>query len=84
LLDGFCSVAFFFFPFFLLAFPLLFVCFMLQQADKHTRKETTKITKENSTGTKHKWKHAESDHVKKQQKKKSSEAESFKHMKINI
>jgi hypothetical protein len=27
-----------------------------EQADKDTRKETTKITKENSRGTKHKWK----------------------------
>jgi hypothetical protein len=51
-----------------------------KQADKHTRKETTKITKENSTG-KHKWKRAECDHVKKGQKKRS-EAESFRHMKI--
>jgi hypothetical protein len=25
-----------------------------EQVDKHIRKETTKITKENSTGTKHK------------------------------
>jgi hypothetical protein len=40
-----------------------------EQADKHARKETTKITKENSTGSKHKWKHAECDHVKKRQKK---------------
>jgi hypothetical protein len=29
---------------------------MKVQADKPTRKETTKITKENSTRTKHKWK----------------------------
>jgi phosphotransferase system glucose/maltose/N-acetylglucosamine-specific IIC component len=29
-----------------------------EHADKHTRKKTTKITKENSTGTKHKWKAA--------------------------
>jgi hypothetical protein len=52
------------------------------QADKHTRKKQTKLTKENSTGTKQKWKHAECDHVKKRQK--SSEADSFRHMKINI
>jgi hypothetical protein len=38
-------------------------------ADKHTRKEKTKITKENSTGTKHNGKHAECDHVKERQKK---------------
>jgi hypothetical protein len=35
----------------------------------NTRKERTKITKENSTGRKHKWKHAECDHVKKGRKK---------------
>jgi hypothetical protein len=52
-----------------------------EQADKHTRKETTKITKENSTGTKHRWEHAECDHVKKAAEKRS-EAESFKNMKI--
>jgi hypothetical protein len=33
------------------------------------RKETTKITKENSTGTKHKWKCAECDHVEKKGRK---------------
>jgi hypothetical protein len=38
-------------------------------ADKHRRKETTKITKENRE--KHKWKHAECDHVKKGGKKKN-------------
>jgi hypothetical protein len=37
------------------------------QAYKHTRKERTKITKENSTGTKHRWKHTECDHVEKRQ-----------------
>jgi hypothetical protein len=40
-------------------FPVLFsfVIFAVSlQADKHTRKETTKITKQNSTGTKHRWK----------------------------
>jgi uncharacterized membrane protein len=26
-----------------------------EEADKDTRKETTKITKKNSTGTKHRW-----------------------------
>jgi hypothetical protein len=35
----------------------------------HTQ-EATKLTKENSTRTKHKWKRAECDHVKKRQKKK--------------
>jgi hypothetical protein len=49
------------------------------QADKHTRKETTKITKEYRQ--KHKWKHAECDHVEKKAEK-SSKAESFKHTKI--
>jgi hypothetical protein len=48
----------------------------MEQADSR-RKETTKITEENSTGTNHRWKHAECDHL-----KKSSEVESFKHMKI--
>jgi hypothetical protein len=43
-----------------------------EQAYKHTRKERTKITKENSTGTKHRWKHAECDHVKKAEKKQRS------------
>jgi beta-N-acetylglucosaminidase len=47
-----------------------------KKATKHTCKETTKVTKE-----KHKWKHAECDHVKKAEKK-SSEAETFQHMKI--
>jgi hypothetical protein len=43
------------------------------QADEHTRKEITKITKENSTGTKHRWKHVECNHVgKKRQKKERS------------
>jgi hypothetical protein len=51
---------------------------MLQQADKHTRKETTKITKENSTGTKHKWKRAECDHVKKKAKKAAKQNPSSK------
>jgi hypothetical protein len=32
---------------------------------------------------KHKWRHAECDHVEKRQKK-SNEAESFKHVKIKI
>jgi hypothetical protein len=36
--------------------------------------------KENSTRSKHKWKHAECDHV----KKKGSEAESFRHLKTKI
>jgi hypothetical protein len=52
-----------------------------EQSDKHTRREATKITKENSTGTKHKWKHAECEHVNKGRKN-VSEAESFKHTKI--
>jgi hypothetical protein len=56
----------------------LFPCMCLSAC---TRKETTKITKENGTGTKHKWKHAECNHVK-NGREKSSEAESFKHMKI--
>jgi hypothetical protein len=47
----------------------------------HTQ-ETTKLTKENNVRTKHKWKHAECDHLKKGEK--SSEAESFRHMKIKI
>jgi hypothetical protein len=56
-----------------------------ERKSKHTntRKETTKVTKENNTRTKHKWKRAECDHVKKKAEK-SSEAESFKHKKINI
>jgi hypothetical protein len=45
----------------------------------HARKQQQK-TKENSTGTKHKWKRAECDYVK--QGKKNSEEESFKCMKI--
>jgi hypothetical protein len=54
-----------------------------EQADKHTCKETTNITKENSLETKKK--HAECDHVKKKAvNEKSSEAESFKHVKRNI
>jgi hypothetical protein len=44
-----------------------------------------KITKEKSTGTKHKWKTCRvQPRVKKAVNPKSSEAESFKHMKINI
>jgi hypothetical protein len=54
----------------------IFICLKRQttkteQADKHTRKETTKITKENMQSV-ITWKKG----------KKSSEAESFKHMKI--
>jgi hypothetical protein len=52
------------------------------QADKHTRKKTTKITKENSTGTKHRWKRAERDHVKK--KKKEGEKEAAKQIPSSI
>jgi hypothetical protein len=74
LLEGFCFVACFC-PFFSRV-----VSTKKEQADKHTRKERTKVTKENRE--KHKWKHAECDHVKGRQKQKSSEAESFKHMKI--
>jgi hypothetical protein len=48
---------------------LLFCLFF---SDKHTRKETTKITKENSTGKRNKWKRAECDHVEKSQKKQRS------------
>jgi hypothetical protein len=59
----------------------IFIC-LKDSADKHTRRETTKIMKENSRGTKQNGKHAECDHVK--PKNQSSEAESFKHMKINI
>jgi hypothetical protein len=44
----------------------------------HTQETTTKLTKENSTEKK--WKPAVCDHVKK--RKKTSEAESFRHMKI--
>jgi hypothetical protein len=43
-----------------------------EQADKQTHKETTKIMKENSTGTKQKWKRAECDHVEKKAKKQRS------------
>jgi hypothetical protein len=42
-----------------------------EKAYKHTRKETTKITKENST-EKHKWKRAECDHMKKKKAEKSA------------
>jgi hypothetical protein len=65
MLEGFCFSVFF--------------CFF-KQTNTHAKKQQ-KITKENNTGTKHKWKHAECDHVKKKAEK-SSEAESFKHMKI--
>jgi hypothetical protein len=52
-----------------------------KKASRETNtQETTKITKENSTGTKHKWKCAQCNHVKKG--KKSCEAESFKRMEI--
>jgi hypothetical protein len=44
---------------------------MVAVADKHTRKETTKITKENST-EEHKWKRAVRDHVRKKLKKQRS------------
>jgi hypothetical protein len=71
----------FFVPFFRVFTLHVSICVLplLCCAKRHIRKETTKITKENSTGTKHKWKRAECDHV-----EKSSEAESFRHMKIKI
>jgi hypothetical protein len=64
--------------------PFSFVIFVVSlrvQADKHMQGNKKKNTKENSTGAKHKWKHAECNHVK-NGREKSSEAESFKHMKI--
>jgi hypothetical protein len=53
-----------------------------KQTNTHTRKQQ-KITKENSTGTKHKWKTCR---VLPREKKgqKTSEADSFRHMKIKI
>jgi hypothetical protein len=52
-----------------------------KQADKHTRRETTKVTKENSTGKTQ----MESIRVwPREKRQKSSEAESFRHMKIKI
>jgi hypothetical protein len=52
-----------------------------EQADKHTREETTKIKKENREKTQ-----METCRVTtwKKGRKKSSEAESFEHMKIKI
>jgi hypothetical protein len=47
----------------------------------YTQETTTKLTKKSST-EKHKWKHAECDHVRK--KVKTSEADSFRHMEIKI
>jgi hypothetical protein len=46
------------------------------------QQETTKLTTKNST-EKHKWKRAECDHVRKKGKK-TSEADSFRHMEIQI
>jgi hypothetical protein len=48
-----------------------------EKANRQTHKETTKTAQE-----KHKWKGAECDHVEKEGKKKSSEAESFKQTNI--
>jgi hypothetical protein len=45
---------------------------LLASKQTHTQ-ETTKFTKENNTGTKHRWKRAECDHVgKKRQKEKAA------------
>jgi hypothetical protein len=49
----------------LCTFPFVFAC-----GQTHTQ-ETTKLMKENSTGTKHKWKRAECDHVQKNQRSRS-------------
>jgi hypothetical protein len=48
--EGFCFAAFLHCLFYVVT-----LC-TKKQAHKHTRKETTKITKENSTGTKNRWK----------------------------
>jgi hypothetical protein len=48
----------------------------------YMQETTTKLTKKNSTEN-HKWKCADCDHVrKKKRQKKTSEADSFRHMKI--
>jgi hypothetical protein len=62
-------------------------CFGLRGKAKASRQtytqETTKLTKENRT-EKHKWKSAECDHVQKKKKQKTSEADSFRNIKIKI
>jgi hypothetical protein len=54
-----------------------------EQVDKRIRKKTPNNTKENSTGTKHKWKTRVTTR-KKGSEPKCSESESFKHIKINM
>jgi hypothetical protein len=56
------------------------LCFASRQT--YTQETTTKLTKKNST-EKHKWKRSECDHVRKKGKK-TSEADSFRHMEIKI
>jgi hypothetical protein len=53
-----------------------------EKVDKHTSEETTKITKENSTGTETMENMQSMTTWKKGSEPKNSEAESFKHMKI--
>jgi hypothetical protein len=82
MLEGFCFAASFSLFFFTWSHSVCFhLCFSFVifvvslQADKHTRKDTTKITKENSTGKTDG--NLQCDHM-----KKSNESECFKHMKI--
>jgi hypothetical protein len=63
---------------YLLYFSILLHCIASRQT--HTKGDNK--NNEGKQRKKYKWKHAECDHVKKRQKK-SSETESFKHMKIS-
>jgi hypothetical protein len=63
-------------------FAALLITFPFESASNKYTQEATKLTKENSTGTRHRWKHAGCDHAKKKQKR--SKAEYFKQMKIKI
>jgi beta-N-acetylglucosaminidase len=51
------------------------------QTNTHARKQQKHTQKEGKQRNNHKWKHAECDDVE-EKAEKSSEAESFKHMKI--
>jgi hypothetical protein len=71
----------FFCPFFTCSHSACFHLLCSEQADKHTRKETTETRRKTAQEQNTNGKLAEYDHVKKRQKK-SGEAASFKHMKI--
>jgi hypothetical protein len=67
--------------------PQSFFAFVDEQQRKskqtNTHEETTQLTKKTAQ-KKHKWKRAERDHVQKKKGKKSSEADSFRNLKVKI